>query len=73
MAQPAKNARTDAASTATRAMFCVSESEIAIGTMNSAIVKPMPESAAPPAMRLQTQPRRELSLAERAHEQRWRR
>ena len=47
---------TDAASTPTRASFCAIGSSIARSTMNSEIVKPMPHSAAPPAMRSRVRP-----------------
>ena len=47
---------TDAASTPTRASFCAAGSSIARSTMNSEIVKPMPHSAAPPAMRSSVSP-----------------
>ena len=51
-----RNAMTDAASTPTRAWFCAAGSSIARSTMNSEIVKPMPHSAAPPAMRSSVRP-----------------
>ncbi len=59
------NAMTDAASTPTRASFCACAGSIASSTMNSEIVKPMPHSAAPPAMPVERQARPEVADPER--------
>ena len=51
-----RNASTDAASTPTRASFWAISSVMDRSTMNSAIVNPIPQSAAPPAMRSTVRP-----------------
>ena len=56
IAQPATNATTDATSTPMRAWSWRPGSSIAISTMKSEMVKPIPDSAAPPVTRRSVRP-----------------
>ena len=56
MAQPRANAMTEAASTPMRAWSWRLGSVMAMSTMNREMVKPIPDSAAPPAIRRRVSP-----------------
>ena len=68
IAQPSTNATTDATRTPIRAWSCRAGSAIAMSTMKSEMVKPIPDNAAPPATRRKRQPRRQLPHAGALHE-----
>ena len=61
---------TDAAMTPMRAWSCRAGSLIAMSTMKSEMVKPIPDSAAPPATRRSRSPGRQLAEARAAHQPR---